>query len=481
MNHTKIVATIGPASIDPDVLASLIDHGVSVARLNASHADPKWHANAVSTIRRIAPQLPILMDIPGKKIRTIALAHEPSFDVNDKIILTTDTSHDGSRKVPVSWPHLNKKLKAGDIILADDGTLRFTVEQVDGLDIVCIAEVAGTLKSRKGINVPMVPLDMELMTDRDRFMIAFAVEQGVDFVGISFVESAAHVDLVRDACGPSGPAIVAKIENAAGLSNMVEVIEAADAIMIDRGDLSVETRLETVAIEQKRILAQAIDQGKPVIVATEMLHSMIDNPSPTKAEIADITNAVLDGASATMLSGETAAGSFPLKAVKMMRAVTNAAENYLWDSGYITPKTSLMASEHSIPSAMRHAISSIISETYITKIVAITISGYAARVVASARPKQPVIAITNDPRTARRANLYAGTTPFLVDIPFHKNSTDHIGRCLELAWRAGRLELDDVVLVTSVAYPASGNRMNIIQTHRVSDLVTSIGWQSQRE
>lgn len=477
MSLTKIVATIGPASIAPDTIAELLSAGMSVARLNASHADLDWHARAVALLRETAPQVPILMDIPGKKIRTVALAHEPSFDVDDRIVLTTDLSHDGTEKVPVSWPHLHDRLKPGDLVLADDGTLRFQVERVEGQDIVCVAEAAGQLKSRKGINVPMVRLDMDLMTERDRRMIGFAREQGVDFIGVSFVESAAHVDLMRAEAGADGPAIVAKIENAAGLANMEEVISAADAIMIDRGDLSVETRLETVAIEQKRILAAAIDRAKPVIVATEMLHSMVENRFPTKAEVADITNAVLDGASATMLSGETAAGRFPRESVRTMRAVADAAETYLFEAELAAAPRALPEAPDSIPFTMRRAIASVVSDMSITKIVAVTVSGYAARVVASTRPRQPVLAITNNPQTARRANLYAGTTALFVDIPFTKISTDHVSRCLEAAWRAGNLEDDDVILVTAVAYPRSGNRMNILQTHRVADLVESLNWR----
>lgn len=473
MNRTGIVATIGPVSNTAESIIALRDAGMSMARLNGSHADLDWHTATIKLLRDTVPDVPILLDIPGRKIRTIQLAHEPSFNRGDIIILTTSKDHDGHDKVPVNYDSLHKQLSDGDIILADDGTLRFTVDHVDGQDIHCRAETAGQLKSRKGINVPQVKLDTPLVTDRDRQMIKFAKDLGVDYVGISFVESAEHVDAIRKLCDGSTPRIVSKIENQGGLENMGAVIGATDAIMIDRGDLSVETDLQSVSINQKRILVEARASGKPVIVATEVLHSMIENPFPTKAEVSDITNAVLDGGSATMLSGETAMGKFPIEAVQVMQQVITTAEDYLQstldDSKAVKPTTK-------VPEAMEAAIAMICRQLPITKIIAITISGFAARMIASHQPRQPIIAVSNDVAAARSFNLLPGTTGEYVDITFPKDSTDHVMECLRILRERGRVTDDDLVLITAVGYPKSGTRMNLIQTHHVGDLVNTLKW-----
>jgi len=468
----KIVATIGPKTADPESLRALHAAGMGMARLNGSHADLAWHAETIRLIRTTLPEIPILLDIPGRKIRTALLANPPSFRTGDVIVLTGRPGHDGSDKVSVSYERLHEDLQAGNVILADDGTLRFTVVEIRGHDILCRADVDGTLKSRKGINVPYVSLRTALVTERDRTMTAFAREQGIDYVGISFVESAAHVTGIRALIGAPWPGIVAKVENQGGLENVDEICAAADAIMIDRGDLSVETRLETMALAQKRIIRAARQAAKPVIVATEMLHTMIDNPFPTKAEVSDITNAVLDGCAATMLSGETAVGRFPVEAVTMMRTISDAAaHHYQAEMDLGTP-----ADGFSIPGAIDEAIALICRRVPVTKIVAVTKSGYAARRISSRLPRQPILAVTNEESAARSFNLLYGTLGVHVDVPFEKAGTGHIPVCLESLWRRGLIVADDLIVVTAATYPKSGNRMNLIQLHRVSDLAEVMGW-----
>lgn len=480
--RTKIVATIGPASRDAAALRALLDAGMGVARLNLSHADLDWHGEAIRLLREAAPDVPILLDLPGRKIRTGQLVHEPSFRRGDTIVLTTDPTHDGTQKVPVNYDHLHEDLAAGDVILADDGTLRFTVAAVDGLDIRVRAESDGTLRSRKGINVPHVRLRTRLLGEREMRMIRFAEQQGADYVGVSFVESAAHVEAVRAVLAEGGPRIVAKVENQRGLERVEEVAQAADAVMIDRGDLSVETSLENLAVMQKRIVAVARRHGKPVIVATEMLHSMIVGPFPTKAEVTDIANAVFDGASATMLSGETAAGVNPREAVEVMRRVIESAEAHLYaapgePAGAPSPEA---AHAPTIPDAMGAAIGLLCRRLPITKIVTVTKGGFTARMVSAQRPSQPILAITNDPRAARAFRLLPGTRGIAVDVRFSRRSTDHIAACLEELWRRGDIDESDLVLVTSVSYPGPGNRMNHLQTHQVSDLAKALGWRRDR-
>lgn len=471
MIGTRIVCTIGPATCSAEALHALSDAGMSVARLNGSHSDLDWHTAAIDLIRRELPHVPILLDIPGRKIRTGQLASEPAFAHGDRVVLTTDLSHDGSQAVPVNYANLHADLSVGNVIFADDGTLRFTVEEIRGQDIICRADCAGKLRSRKGINVPFVKLKTELVTDRDRTMIDFARRNGVDFVGISFVESGEHVDRIRELIGGSWPRIVSKVENQGGLDNVEAVVAATDAVMIDRGDLSVETRLETIALDQKKILDVAREHGKPVIVATEMLHTMIENPFPTKAEVSDITNAVLDGCAATMLSGETAVGAHYVAAVQTMRSIADRAAEY-----QAPDRQPSVQRVRDVPQAMEDAVALICRELPITKIVAVTISGYAARMISARRPRQPIVAVSNDEMSARAMNLYYGTTGVHFDIPFSRTSTDHVARCVQALWEDRYLDDDDLILVVSVGYPRSGNRMNLIQTHHVSDLASTLGW-----
>ena len=447
---------------------------MSVARLNGSHADLDWHREAISIIRRAAPEVPILLDIPGKKIRTIQLAHEPNFKQGDEIILTTDQTQDGSVKVPVNNLTLHESLSEGANIFADDGTLRFTVISVEGRDIRCRAETDGTLRSRKGINVPFVKLATVLVTDRDREMVGFARDNGVDFIGISFVESAAHVEAIRELTGGNWPRIVAKIENQGGLDNMDEILDATDAAMIDRGDLSVETSLENLAVFQKQITARARVHGKPVIIATEVLHTMIENPFPTKAEVSDITNAVMDGCAATMLSGETAVGKFPIETVSIMRRVVASAEEYEQ-----TMLDSARSSVTRMEQAMEDAAALVCRSLPVTKIVAVTMTGYAARMLAARRPRQPILAVSNDPIAARSFNILPGTKGVYLDVDFTIDSTDHVVECLRLLWQKGEIDNDDLIFVASVGYPKPGNLMNLLQSHRVQDLVETLGWERQ--
>ncbi len=470
MSLRKIVATIGPATANAESLRQLFAAGMGVARLNGSHATLEWHAATIALLRATVPDVPVLLDIPGRKIRTGRLVHEPSFAAGDQITLTTDTGHDGTLKVPVNYAGLHEDLRAGHTILADDGQLRFTVVRIEGRDIVCRAEGSGTLKSAKGINVPMVTLRTAMVTERDRQMLAFAREHGVDFVGISFVESAAHIQAIRDLIGGSQPAVVAKVENQGAMDHLDEVVAAADAIMIDRGDLSVETSLESVALSQKRILTAARRVACPVIVATEMLHSMITSSNPTKAEVSDITNAVLDGASALMLSGETAVGAFPIEAVATMRRIVDHADRFM--SGEAGP----VEGNNAIPAAVSAAVGVVCASVAVTKIVAVTIAGFAARALASQLPRQPILAVTSDAAKARAFNLLPGVTGVHVDVPFSRRTTDHIPRCLEALWRHGLLVDHDLVVVVAVGYPRSGNRMNMLEVHRIDDLRQTMGW-----
>lgn len=475
MKYTKIVATIGPVSCSPESIKKLSKAGMDIVRLNGSHNTLEWHEKTIQMVHEYLPMIPILLDIPGRKIRTIQLKHEPSFKTGDTIILTTDLEHDGSNKVPVNYPNLHEDISVGATIMADDGTLCFKVLDVKGRDIICRSENAGILRSRKGINVPNIVLKTPLVTERDKEMIEFATKNKVDFIGISFVESKEHIKAIKQLRTHDWPRIVSKIENSQGVKNMDEIIDETDAIMIDRGDLSVETNIETLALAQKKIIKVSNNLCKPVIVATEMLHTMISNPFPTKAEVSDISNSVLDGCAATMLSGETAVGEFAEEAVKIMSDVASVASNHLRE---VEQQSNLLSnSREDTHKAMGQSVAHLCKHLPVTKVIAITRLGFAARVVSSQNIKQPILAISDDLYAARSFNLFPGTEGIHLDVAFSRKSADHIIECLNKLWLSEQIIDEDHVLVIGLSYPKSGNRFNHIQLHQVSDLVDTLSWE----
>tara|TARA_B100000686_G_scaffold149590_1_gene156879 strand:- start:45547 stop:46977 length:1431 start_codon:yes stop_codon:yes gene_type:complete len=468
--RTKVVATIGPKTANSKKLKMMHKAGMSVARLNGSHNSLDWHSNTIRLIKSILPNLPILIDIPGKKIRTTILQYEPSFSISDEIILTTNKKYNGKDKVPITNNLLHKYISKNDVVLADDGTLKFKVIKVVGKDIYLKALTKGVLKSSKGINVPHITMGGALITKRDIKMIEFAKSKDVDFVGISFVESRKHIKKIRNLINSHSPYIVAKVENQKGLQNLEEIIDEADAIMIDRGDLSTETNIENLAINQKNIIKTANANSTPVIVATEMLDNMINNPYPTKAEVLDISNSILDGASATMLSGETAVGAYPVESIKVMSNIS---------SSLVTDEISKykIFNKHTSSLASGKAISVLCSLLPITKIVAITMSGHAARIISSQMLSQPIIAVSNDKKVSRSLNLLSGTKGIFYDTKFYKDNLNHIPKCLFHLWKNKEILESDMILVTALGYPGSGHRMNLIQTHSVKDLKKLFSWK----
>ena len=470
--RTKIVATIGPASSSPELLRDLAAAGMGIARLNGAHADLDWHAATIGRIRDLIPGVPILFDLPGHKVRTGDLITPVDCLKGQLVLLNTQPGYAGGDKIPVNHPLLHEQVNTGMTLLADDGALRLSVVDIAGRDITCRAEDDGTLRSRMGLNLPGHRLRRRPDDRKDREMVAFARTQQVEFIGLSFVDGPDDVQRIRALTGGEWPRIVAKIETQGGIDHLDEIVAESDALMIDRGDLSAETNIEQLAVLQKHILEVARAKGTPVIVATEMLHSMISARAPTKAEVTDITNAVLDGCSATMLSGETAVGIDPAEAVRVMRRIAAAAEDYLQH----TLDAAGVNDQGRVAEATAEAIGFLARRLPITKIVAVTKKGYAPRVIAARQPRQPILAVSNDPMAARSFNLLPGTEGVWCDVPFSRTSTDHIVQCLEVLWRQGRIVPEDLILVCALAYPRSGNRMNLLQTHQVADLITALGW-----
>lgn len=473
MPKTKIVCTIGPCSCDKKSLENLISAGMSVARLNGSHNTLEWHSQVIHRLRSANKNIPILFDLPGRKIRTKKYEGAYKFNKGQTIVFTSDQNYAGKEKIPVNYDGFHKDLKKGNTILADDGTLKFQVESIKGKDIFCKALVSGALKSAKGLNVPYIKVNTPLVTEPDKKLIKFAIKHKVDWVGVSFVESGEHVKKVKSLLGKSGIGVISKTENQFAVDNLDSIIQESAGILVDRGDLGAETRVEHIGLLQKEIIAKANIFGKPVIVATEMLHSMIENPHPTKAEVVDISNAILDGASAIMLSGETAAGKNPVSAVKLMRSVANEVEAKYSQFN----KLEITLKHLTIPNAIGKSIYEICKEMPINKIVCITLSGYAANMISRYRLNKPILAVTDSLPKARSFNLLWGVEGLHLNIHFNKKNVNHIVKAAEKLWRMGKLQDSELVVFTAVLFPQKGNRMNFLGIHKIGDLHNLFGWE----
>ena len=332
-NKTKIVCTIGPASESIEVMCGLIEAGMNVARLNFSHGDFSAHKKVIDNLRtasvKTGRRLAIMADLSGPKMRIGKIDPEPVYLKPDDIFtLTIDDIVGDSTRVSVSFEGLPKAVKAGDILYLNDGYIQLAVTKVQGNDVICVVKVGGELRSRKGLNLPDIDLGISAFTARDRECLKFALENGVDAVSQSFVESASDIHEVRKAANDFGyqPFIIAKIERSNALANIDEIIDAADGIMIARGDLGVEVPIEKIAVIQKDLMRRANMRAKPVITATQMLESMITNKRPTRAEATDVSNAIINGTDCVMLSGESAMGDYPVESVMMLAKIAVAVE-----------------------------------------------------------------------------------------------------------------------------------------------------------
>ncbi len=333
---TKIIGTIGPASEEEGVMARLLEAGLNIARLNLSHGDESYHARLVERLRKVAREkkrrLAIMADLPGPKMRLGKLLKEPLFLERGKhVILTARPKVERENELPLDFPELPKLVRPGETIFLNDGLVELRVEKVEGPDIHCVVLVGGEVRSRKGINVPGLKYQLGALTPRDEELLKFVLDLGVDAVSLSFVGSARDLLRAREIAREQGRTafFIAKIERAAALERLDEIIAAADGIMVARGDLGVEIPIERIALVQKDIARRANILGKPVIIATQMLQSMTHHRRPTRAEATDVANAILDGADALMLSDETATGRFPVEAVEMLTRIARVTEPHL--------------------------------------------------------------------------------------------------------------------------------------------------------
>ncbi|MDE2301613.1 MAG: pyruvate kinase [Sphingomonadales bacterium] len=408
----KILATLGPASRDPEMIERLLRAGADTFRVNMSHGDHATHAETIAAIRalekRVSRPIAVLCDLQGPKLRVgvfengrAVIRHGSHFT------LDSDPAPGNESRVCLPHPELFGILQKGQRLLIDDGKLRLRVIRAEAGAILCSAEVGGMISDRKGVNVPDAVIPIPALTEKDRRDLAFAMQQGADYIALSFVQRPEDVAEARRLVGgTSGAALIAKIEKPAAVERLDEIIELADGIMVARGDLGVELNPEEVPPLQKRIVEQTRRSGKPVIVATQMLESMIESPAPTRAEVSDVANAVYDGADAVMLSAETASGAWPIEAVTIMDRIATQVER---DPGYHARVH--FTDVHPDPTtadALALASAHIASTVTLAGIICFTASGATARRVARERPAVPVLVLTPSSRTARRVALLWG-------------------------------------------------------------------------
>ena len=413
MRRTKLVCTVGPASSGSNVLRKLVS-SVDVFRLNFSHGDRSSHLNYLSTIRResrrVGKTVAILQDLPGPKIR-VGKFRDGSVDLvrGSRFVLTSSEIVGDSGRASINYPDLLDSLERGDVVHLADGLIRLRVEDKGREGVTCTVLAGGTLSSGKGVNAPGVKMNVTYPTQADIAHLSFGLKQGVDFVAASFVRTPADVRAIRKLLPQDGPLLIAKIEKREAVQNFEGILAEADGIMVARGDLGIEVPIQTVPSIQKEIIRKSNRAGKPVIVATQMLVSMVNFPIPTRAEVTDVSTAILDGADAVMLSDETTVGKYPVEAVRMLDKIARATERSVRPYGNVWPEreTSDMGE------AIGRAACRLADYVGAKAIVAPTQTGTTARRVAMCRPVQPIVAMCTDARIARKMKLYRGVTPIV--------------------------------------------------------------------
>ena len=454
MKKTKIICTLGPNADDEAVMRQLVVNGMDVARFNFSHGDHGEHKKRFRLWREVAEEegIPVaaLLDTKGPEIRTGTLkdGKKITLTAGNEIILTTEEIAGDERMIHINYSGLHEDVAAGNVILIDDGLIELSVERVEKERIHCRIINGGELGERKGVNVPNVKIKLPALTDKDKEDIRFGIELGFDYIAASFVRSADAIREIREILNSAGSSmgIIAKIENAEGLENLDEIIEASDGIMVARGDLGVEISPERLPYLQKTMIQKCSEACKVVITATQMLDSMIRNPRPTRAEVTDVANAVYDGTDVVMLSGETANGKYPVEALKMMVHIIEETESHLDDS-FFKRRVVSDDNSHSISNAVCYSSVTTARALGAKVIIAPSISGYTARMLSKWHPKTMLVGMSPSLSAVRKMQLYWGVRPFQAR---REDSTDDLVlHSIELLKEKGILTEGDLAIVTA--------------------------------
>lgn len=476
MRKTKIICTLGPSTDDPVILERMMQNGMDVARFNFSHGTHEEHKRRLDELKRLRKKrnLPVaaLLDTKGPEIRLKTFEKGKETLVSGQTFILTTREVVGNQDIcSITYRELPQDLEIGARIMLDDGLISMIVTELTATDIVCRVENGGLIKDRKGVNVPGVRLSMSYMSTQDRTDIAFGIEQGFDFIAASFCRSARDVVEIRRILDEnhSDMRIIAKLENQEGVNNVDEILAVADGVMIARGDMGVEIDFTEIPVIQKDIITHTLANGKHVITATQMLDSMISNPRPTRAEITDVANAVYDGTSAIMLSGETAAGKYPVEALKTMSAIASRTEadiNYFGRMQKITPDIRL-----GIGGATAHAACTTATDTNASAIITVTKSGATPRLISRFRPETPIIACVMDEPVRRQLSLTWGVMPIVM--PYVTSTDAMIEGSVSAAEAAGLIHKGEIVVVTAGVPAGIAGTTNMIKVHLVGNSLIS--------
>jgi pyruvate kinase len=476
MEHkVKIVCTLGPASLKKDTLGAMIDAGMNVARLNFSHGTHESHLAALRLVRELESEkkqpIAVMLDTKGPEIRTTLLEDDQSVALQQGQtfeLRPDDGSRGCSEWVGVTYPALAHECRVGQDVFIDDGTIHLKIKEIRGDVLVCEVIVGGTLSNRKGINIPDAEISLPTLSEKDKSDILWGVENDVDYIAISFVRSRDDVLAVRKVVEEAGGDIklIAKIESRKAVERLEEIADVADGMMVARGDLGVEIPTEDVPLVQKQIIDICRVRGKQTIVATQMLDSMIRNPRPTRAEANDVANAVLDGADAVMLSGESAAGRYPVMAVATMEKIVSKAESGLskWQHPFSVP-----TEENSVPDGVSMAAVEIAKKLKARAIVSLTLSGLTAQMVSKYRPSCPIVAVTYTEKSCRRMCLDWGVFPVLS----HQTVTEEeaLKNAVDTAVSKGYAQEGDLLIITAGLPLGVTGSTNMVRVHTIGSIV----------
>ena len=469
MKNTKIICTIGPASQNPETIKKLILAGMNVARLNFSHGSYEEQANKFHMIQDVSGELgnpvAILQDTKGPEIRLRDFANgKEELKAGQKFTLTTEEIAGTNEKVSITYKQLPNDVEEGMAILLDDGLIELKVDKVTATDIECTVINGGFVSNKKGVNVPGAELSMPFISDVDREDILFGIKMGFDFLACSFVRSKADILEVRKILDENNAKtkVIAKIENMQGIRNLSEILEVSDGIMVARGDMGVEIPLEEVPVIQKKMIKKAIATGKQVITATQMLESMTKNPRPTRAETTDVANAIYDGTTAIMLSGETASGQYPVEAVETMTKIAQRTE---LDIDYINRFQRQEMHGVDVTNAISHATCTTAMDLKAAAIITVTMSGFTAEMIARYKPNCPIIACSVDERVCRQVNMLWGVRPLLID---KKETAEELFKeGVRKAMEAGYVKKGDTVVITAGVPLGISGKTNMIRVVEV--------------
>ncbi len=451
MNKTKIVCTIGPSCLSKDIIKKMYHAGMSGVRINTAYGDTSQYRGIIESVREIG-EIPIIVDIKGPEIRINA---EKRTVREDEVLEVGFNGQD----ISFNWDFYNK-MTTGDFVIIDNGKIRTQVVEKTNKTLRLKVISGGEIANGKGVNVPNKQLAVPTLSAKDKELIQFAKKYGVEYIALSFTRNAQDVINVKSETEGFDGAIIAKIENSEGINNFAEILEGADGIMVARGDMGVEIEPEKVPLVQKSIIKSCNQKGKPVITATDMLESMMQQPMPTRAEVSDVANSILDGTDVTMLSGETAVGKYPVESVAMMSRIAaeaeKAARNHVEEEGFTN-----------ISDTISKAVQRICQTMPINKIITLTRSGYTARMIARFKISQPIIAVTPDEKVKKQLELVFGVYPATID---YQKQKDHILYVANNLYSMNLISDEDTVLFTAAFRTLTKHSSNLIEIHKIEEL-----------